>query len=47
MYHVNCPNCGREFTDSENKLSIALTGQCLICRVEEARWESEGGYTSK
>lgn len=43
MYSRLCPECSLDYTDSENKLSVALFGACLLCRLEDSRWENEGG----
>lgn len=42
MYPTICPRCGREYTDTEERLSIMLHGACSSC-LDEDRWWNEGG----
>ena len=45
MNPTPCPQCRRLYRDVNNKLSIAATGLCTVCRSENLdRWEDEGGY---
>lgn len=45
MYETICPNCGRGYRDTKNRLSIAQTLLCFDCRTDdaEANWETDGG----
>lgn len=47
MYTTRCPQCKIDYSDSENKLSIALFNACLLCRLDESRWENEGGNNAR
>ncbi len=51
MYPSYCPNCGRGYRDTKNRVYIMTEGRCYICALEDIRdleierWEDDGGQS--